>query len=145
MSHLTYDELINQERFDIEQWLFGGFYDEGRTEQANKILNELIAKYGPPSCGRNRATFRLKNHVFKFPMNDNGEADNDWEGSVSATDDAEYCYAKSRWIKYRGFICVMAEIIEEVPYDELPDWAKWSDGAGRCKKGFIKIYDYGIR
>jgi hypothetical protein len=136
---LSYDELMDRPVFDVCEHPFGGFATEEKNIAANKILNELIAKFGKPSCGRNRATFRLHSHVFKFPINEYGESDNHWE----ATHPSDDC-AKSRGVTYRNFCCVMAEYIEPVGWKELPEWAQWSDGAGRSRNGSIKIYDFGI-
>lgn len=137
--HLSYDDLMNKPVFDVRDHPFGGFYPIERDVEANAIINELIAKFGKPSCGRNRATFKLHNHVFKFPINDNGEEDNLWEATHPSFD----C-AKTRLVKYRGFCCVMAEYIEQVDWKDMPEWAKWTDGAGRSRSGAIKIYDFGV-
>lgn len=125
--------------FDVCEHPFGGFATQELNLEANVIINELIAKYGKPSCGRNRATFTLRNFVFKFPINENGQADNHWE----ATHPSHDC-AKTRAVMYRGFCCAMAEYIEPVGWEELPEWARWSDGAGRSRDGSIKIYDFGV-
>lgn len=67
---------------NLKDYLFGGFIDDGRDEKAASVMKRLIEKYGIPECGRNRAAFISKHYVIKFPLNDAGEGDNDWEYTV---------------------------------------------------------------
>lgn len=134
----------------LSNFLYGGFCDwDDKTinDRAEAILARLIAKYGEPICGRNRAAFMSKHCVIKFPLNDNGICDNDWEGSCSAP-----YLAKGRWIQIDGFTCVIQERLTEIPADEfsyesLPDWVGSIDGGqvGYDKKNRLKAYDFGIR
>ena len=134
----------------LSNHMFGGFStwdDEYVDAQAEAQLALLTLKYGIPECGRNRATFFGKHCVIKFPLNDNGIADNDWEGSCSA----DYL-AVGKWIEIGGFVCVMQEKLIPIPenefsYDNLPDWVGSIDGGqvGYDKKGRLKAYDFGTR
>lgn len=126
--------------------MFGGFYtweDKTINARAETMLLKLTTKYGIPQCGRNRATFISKNYVIKFPLNDNGIADNDWEGSCSAS-----YLARGRWIKIDGFVCVMQEkltILQGHELSDLPEWVNSIDGrqVGYDRKGNLKAFDFG--
>lgn len=132
----------------LKNHMFGGFcnWDRKTIEQdAERNLRILTEKYGQPECGRNRATFISKHCVIKFPLNDNGIADNDWEGSVSGPE-----LAKGRWIEIDGFVCVIQEkltMLEDFSYKNLPDWVGSVDGGqvGYDKKGRLKAFDFGYR
>lgn len=125
--------------------LFGGFGVDEIDYKAHLTLMWLTEKYGQPDCGRNRACFFSKHCVIKFPLNANGEADNDWEASCSGE-----TLAKGRWIEINGFICVIQEklnYVENFSYSALPDWVGSVDcgQVGYDKKGNLKAYDFGIR
>lgn len=130
----------------LSSHLFGGFYDCDETnKEAEKYLRILTAKYGIPECGRNRATFMSKHCVIKFPLNDNGICDNDWEGSMRSE-----TTARGRWIQIGSFVCVVQEKLtmpENFSYKNLPDWVGGVDGGqvGYDKKGRLKAYDFGYR
>lgn len=133
----------------LSDHMFGGFADwdnENLNARAEVVLARLIEKYGEPECGRNRAVFLSKNYVLKFPLNDGGVGDNDWEGSVSADH-----LAVGRWIQIDGFVCVMQERLTHIPpeefsYDNLPDWVGFIDGGqvGYDRQGRLKAYDFGL-
>jgi hypothetical protein len=123
--------------------LFGGFETKARSKHAEKILHKLRTQYGEPECGRNRASFMLKKHVLKFPLNNAGEADNDLEGSMGGP-----TLAKGRRIEIEGFICVVQEKLDVIddPYGlDLPEWVNYIDGSqvGYSAKGVLKAYDFG--
>lgn len=109
-----------------------------------KVVAKLTAKYGEPSCGRNRATFIGKNFVFKVARNGWGEIDNRYEARVKS---GEYC--KGRIINI-GDVSVLVQ--EKVtPYfkaglkaKDLPSWTDFIDCAqvGFDRKGALKAYDF---
>lgn len=129
----------------LSEILFAGFIDEGRTEKAEAILKRLTAKYGEPSCGKDRAAFISKHCVLKFPINDCGEMANDWEGSLISD-----TTAKGKWLEIDGFVCVMQEKLVEVDwsvneYSDFPDWVGCIDcgQVGYDRRGRLKAYDFG--
>lgn len=136
----------------LSDHMFGGFCewdekDKGINERAEAILAKLIEKYGQPECGRNRACFISKHCVLKFPLNDGGVADNDWEGSCSGD-----IYAVGKWLQIGEFVCVMQEKLTLIPeeafsYATLPDWVGSVDcgQVGYDKKGRLKAFDFGTR
>ncbi len=134
----------------LSEQMFGGFidwHDKTINDRAESALKKLINKYGQPQCGRNRAAFISKHCVIKFPLNDDGVADCDWEGSYSGEH-----LAKGRWIQIDGFVCVIQEKLRLIPnkefsYANLPDWVGSIDcgQVGYDKKDRLKAYDFGIR
>lgn len=124
---------------------FSGFGKDSINYKAQLILFALEKKYGKPSCGRNRACFYSKDRVIKFPLNNHGFGDNDWEGSVSGEE-----YAKGRCVLIDGFICLVQERLKPwqdcgIKYKDLPDWTGFIDCAqvGYDNKGNLKAYDFG--
>lgn len=109
-----------------------------------EVVAKLIAKYGEPSCGRNRATFIGKNFVFKVARNVHGEIDNWYEGRVKSE---EYC--KGRIIKMGEVSVLVQEKVKPyfecgLTYKQLPSWVDFIDCAqvGFDRKGVLKAYDF---
>lgn len=128
---------------EILKQLFGGFYDPSDTNRAQELIDRCVAKYGEPSVGRNRAVFISKFCVLKVPINDNGIADNDWEGSMRSP-----TTAKGRWLQINGLICCMQERLTIHTGDgELPEWTNSVDccQVGYDAKGNLKAFDFGLR
>lgn len=112
------------------------------NDRAKAVLTRLIAKYGEPSCGRNRAAFISKHFVIKFPRSDSGIHDNCVESSYS-----DETTAKSRGFILDGFLCVIQERLvmpTKEQRKELPAWTDFIDcrQVGYDKKGNVKAYDF---
>lgn len=147
--------MFNIESFiNIEKWPFDTFENDQRGVEADEVINFLKEKYKCIGLGRNRIVFKLKsgNYVLKFPLGCAGEADNDWEGCVVSNkhkDTDQMKTPKTKWIRYKGFICVIMEYIEktELPYSELPSWCGYTDDkqVGFNKDGILLVYDFGYR
>lgn len=134
-------------------WHFDTFESDERCKDADKIINELKDQYECIGLGRNRIVFKMRsgNYVLKFPLGCNGESDNDWEGSVVTNknhdlNDGSVITPKTRWLSYKGFICVLMEYIDE-NIDEYPEWSASVDcqQVGVNKKGQILAFDFGLR
>lgn len=135
----------------VEDTFSGGFDKKARNKKANKIIKALSKKYDLLSIGRNRIVFKLKsgNYVLKFPLSNNGETDNDWEGSVCINneDPEEIQYPRTKWVCYEGFVCVVMDCINEnIANYELPDWVSSVDNqqVGLNRKGRLVAFDYGL-
>lgn len=139
----------------IEKSLFC-FDGKKQNKMAEKICKKMQEKYTLLDIGRNRLVFKLKsgNYVLKFPLNEDGVSDNDWEASICSNknegDIDEVQWPKTRYIEIEGFICCVMEYIEPITYFEdkvLPDWIHSVDGGqvGYNKKGVLLAYDYGLR
>lgn len=127
---------------ELSELYFAGFMDDAFTQKAQTLINKLVAKYGEPDCGRNRAVFISKFCVIKIPINDNGVLDNDWEASVISD-----TTAKGRWLEIEGLVCCMQQKLNtEVVYKDLPDWVNSVDcrQVGYDRKGNLRAYDFGI-
>lgn len=116
--------------------------DSTINDRAKIVLNRLMAKYGEPSCGKNRATFIGKNFVIKFPRSDSGINDNCIESSYS--DDTT---AKSRGFILDGFLCVVQERLVMPTKEQrksMPSWVDFIDcgQVGFDRKGNLKAYDF---
>lgn len=128
---------------NLNDYIHGGFSDESRDKEASDVLKKLIEKYGIPKCGRNRATFISKYSVIKFPLNDDGETNNDMEAYFISDNTA-----KGKKIVLKGFTCIIQEKIIELSYPvdftTLPEWTKNIDSGqvGYDHKGHIKAYDF---
>lgn len=110
-------------------------------------------------CGRNREVFVFRGYVVKVPLNLNGIADNDWEGSVSNSEeypqsDWQVQYARTRMVYVKDIPVVFMEKLEDVTSKEIvrrlgrePNWTGCVDGGqvGFNKHGRLLAYDYGIR
>lgn len=106
------------------------------------------------SYGRNRIVLLMGPYVIKFPINWNGHADNDWEGSISNPDESEpdynpdnVQYARTRLAYFEQTPIVFMEQVTPTAesYDVLPDWVGYVDCAqvGYNRKGKLVAYDYG--
>lgn len=131
------------------------FEEKKQNKTAIKICNTFNKKYTLLDSGRNRLVFKLKsgNYVLKFPLNEDGVSDNDWEASTCSNkndrDRDEVQWPKTRYIEIEGFICCIMEYIEPITSFEnknLPDWINSVDGGqvGYNKKGLLLAYDYGL-
>lgn len=137
--------------FKVEDSFSGGFDSKARNKKANKIMNSLSQKYEVLSVGRNRIVFKLKsgNYILKFPLSNNGETDNDWEGSVCINneDPEEIQYPRTKWVCYNGFVCVVMDYIDvNTSCESLPDWVNNVDcqQVGLNRKGRLVAFDYGL-
>ena len=101
--------------------------------------------------GRNRITYLFSNHVVKIPVDDNGVADNDWEGSLSngesLNDPNEVQYARTRLIYVKDIPIVLMQRVKPAFELNLPDWVNSVDcgQVGYTKAGRLVAFDYGIR
>lgn len=154
------NESNNEDVLEFEtlsELYFGGFHEENRDQVAERIIKKLKEKYTVLGVGRNRIVFLLKsgNYVLKFPLNDAGEGDNDWESSLETNKndenndlDFDVITHHTRWIEIEKFCCVIMEYI--VPTTEkdnnLPNWCKSVDcgQVGYNKDGILMAFDYGI-
>lgn len=128
-------------------------YDGVLVELYKRFLNRC-KKF---ELGRNRCVFLMGSFVIKLPWNDDGFADNDWEGSVS--NDPDYHdseiiqYARTRLAYVEDVPVVYMEHVTYVPYDHLaviydgnpPDWVDFVDcqQVGYTKNGRLVAFDYG--
>jgi hypothetical protein len=132
-------------------------------EDVDGLIYELHQRYMKRaigcSGGRNRNVFIMPGgYVVKLPKNFAGIGDNDWEGSVSNTEDStndpyHIQYPKTRLGYYAGDIPVVfmefvealthAGIVERLGY--YPDWVLSVDcgQVGVNKGGRLVAYDYG--
>lgn len=139
---------------NCSKWCFDAFETKERALLADQIIENLKSKYECLGVGRHRIVFKLKssNYVIKFPLGCSGEADNDWEGSLVTnknsfmSDTNRVRTPKTKWINYKGFVCVIMEYLDE-NVTEKPEWAgKVDDGQiGTNKKGQILAFDFGVR
>lgn len=109
--------------------------------------------------GRNRRVYVMRNHVVKVPMNNDGVADNDWEGSVSNCDqypqsDYQVQYARTRLIVVDDVPVVLMERVDDVTVAQIvdrlgrePQWVGCVDcgQVGFNRRGRLVAYDYGAR
>lgn len=107
--------------------------------------------------GRNRIVYDMGKYVVKIPLNEDGIADNDWEGSTVWEDSPDHITARTRaaWVdcKCHGVIPILFaervnfEALAGVGYEALPEWAGSIDcgQVGYTKKGKLVAYDFGIR
>lgn len=121
--------------------LFGGFGCPKINDRAEKALRTLFEKYGTPDCGRNRATFFSKHCVIKFPLNNAGWSDNDWEASCR-----HETLARGRFIQIADFVCVIQEkLTMPARSTKHPSWVDGIDGGqvGYDRRGNLRAYDFG--
>ena len=94
----------------------------------------------------------------KLPKNLDGCADNEWEGSVSNTEESkgnnDYVqYARTRLGYAKGFPVVFMEFVKHVDWKKCDallgpnNWTGSVDGGqvGFNKKGRLVAYDFGVR
>lgn len=132
-------------------------------EDVDGILHRLHKRYivRAVKCigGRNRNVFVMPHgYVVKIPKNFAGIRDNDWEGSVSNTDESlndpyEIQYPKTRLAYYAGDMpVVFMEFVEALTsadiirlFGKYPDWVFSVDcgQVGVNKSGRLVAYDYG--
>lgn len=96
--------------------------------------------------GRHRIVYKHGNYVIKVPLNMWGLASNDKEyRTYQSTNNGwlfgvRYARCKLHW----SGLLVM-EYVESVPFEEMPDWAKYIDcqQVGTNRNGNMVAYDYG--
>lgn len=120
-----------------------GFLSEKVNALAAIEFEKLVAKYGPPSCGRHRAAFISKHCVIKFPLCDKGIADNSYE--ATSTDEVN---AKTKLINVGDFPCAIQERLVMPTSEQRKEFPSWTDFIDCCqvgfdKKGNLKAYDFG--
>lgn len=103
-------------------------------------------------AGSNRLTFGFKGYVVKIPTCGSGFVANDWEGSVSNSEesfnnDSYVQYAKTRMVYFNGLpVVFMEEVIMPIDfkYEDFPDWVGFVDcgQVGWNKKGRLVAYDF---
>lgn len=130
-------------------------FDADREKICARFRSRAEAVY----CGRNREVFVMRGYVVKVPLNGDGVADNDWEGSVSNCEeypqnDYQVQYARTRMVIVDDIPIVFMERLEDVSSEEIirrlgrePKWCWAVDGGqvGFNKQGRLLAYDYGIR
>lgn len=101
------------------------------------------------SYGRNRCVLIMNSYVIKFPITFDGHADNDWEGSISSTDESYIQMARTRLAYVDHTPVVFMELVKQAKesYEQLPDWVGSVDckQVGYNRKGKLVAYDYGCR
>lgn len=125
---------------NLKDYLHGGYLDENKDKKASIVLEKLIKKYGIPECGRNRAAFISKNYVIKFPLNQDGEIDNQFESNHKSKN-----LANGKLIIINNFKCLIQEKLTLIKNkDKLPDWCKEIDSiqVGYNKKNKLRAYDF---
>jgi len=119
-----------------------------------EIFNRYIPRAIGVTSGRNRVVFHMGHYVVKIPMNYNGIADNDWEGSVRHSPDPRMAkYARTRMVYHTEIPVVFMEYVKYIAYGELRERGPvphWVDGidcqqVGFNRRGQLVAYDYGIR
>jgi len=149
---LQIEQCLCGKWYGLEYSLEGGFGCKETDLEVNNIITELFSKYEYLGCGRNRIVFKLKsgNYVLKFPVNNAGVSNNDWEGSVCGSTEPNNPdvtqYAKTRWIQFRGFICCVMEIVKPINDEtNLPEWIHHIDSCqvGLTRKNKLVAYDFG--
>ena len=131
----------------------------GLIKSCPELLNRLKGKEF--SCGRNRVTVYLKNTVIKLPRGLDGVADNEWEGSISNSEDSynnpdHIQYPRTRLYYIGVFPILFMERVKHASSKEISnylgtptgsgDWT-WSVDCGQVgftRKGRLVAYDYGI-
>lgn len=129
--------------------------DEDGIGAFERLCKRYYEKCLQVSWGRNRNVFDMGTYVVKVPKNFDGLIDNDWEGSVSNSEDGldQVQFARTR-IAYRGDVpVVFMEYVEPASTSEIvarlghePDWVMSVDcgQVGFNLKGELVAYDYGI-
>lgn len=126
-------------------------------ELHNRYAKRALECYG----GRNRNVFKMPGgYVVKLPSGMNGIADNDWEGSVSNSEegtgfDVGYVqYARTRMCYYKDIPIVFMEYVEYLNKEKIvkrfgkePEWCYSVDcgQVGINKRGRLVAFDYGCR
>lgn len=140
-------------------------YIDDECEPLTPVLIELHKRYAKRALecygGRNRNVFKMPGgYVVKIPSCMDGIQDNDWEGSLSNSEegtgfDTGYIqYARTRMCYYKNIPIVFMEYVEYLPtfkieerYGSEPDWC-WSVDSGQVgsnKYGRLVAFDYGCR
>lgn len=136
----------------MEKMIKTSFDKRKDNKRAYTILSFLYKNYEFLGSGRNRAVFKMKsgNYIIKFPLSEEGIADNDWEASVCSNkhegNKEDVQYPKTRYIELQGFICCVMEYIEPCKsFEGLPEWIDFVDGGqvGYNRKNVLLAYDYG--
>ena len=125
------------------------------------LFHQLHVRYSKRCLGifmgRNRNVFNFGRYVVKVPRNFYGVIDNDWEGSVSNSEDCDpedVQYARTRLAYWKDVPIVFMEYVEYASNKEIaervghvPDWTMSVDcgQVGFNRKGCLVAYDYGIR
>lgn len=105
--------------------------------------------------GRNRRVFVFSKYVIKIPITYNGITDNDWEGSISNTNDDpdEIRYPRTRLTYWEALPIVLMERVTLVTTAAIkarlgscPDWVNSVDGGqvGFTRDGRLVAFDYGL-
>jgi len=144
----------------IEKMLaFRGLADFDKVnQQAVKFLcKKYFLRADSVELGRNRLVFLMKGYVIKIPITGYGCLDNDWEGSVSNTEESknnqDYIqYPKTKLIYYKNLPILFMErvntdIWNNKTYKDFPDWVGYVDGGqvGYTKDGRLVAFDYGLK
>jgi hypothetical protein len=132
-------------------------------QELDDVLNIFVSRYGGKALsieqGRNRRVYVMKAYVVKVPVNQDGIADNHWEGSVSNSSqypqsDWQVQFARTRLVFQNGIPIVYMERVEEATsgaihnrLGRVPNWIGCVDcgQVGFTKRGALVAYDYGIR
>lgn len=125
-------------------------------ERYSAFIHEMVKRYSKRckkiEAGRNRLTFIFKNHVIKVPLNNSGISDNDWEGSISSSNDPDDIqFARTRLIYHKGIPIIFMERVRMIRnlqsfYEVLPYWVGFVDcgQVGFNKVGRLVAFDYGL-
>lgn len=103
--------------------------------------------------GRNRTTYNMGRYVVKVPNNDNGCADNSWEGWITSSQRPGMPqYARTRLAMYGDVPVLFMEYVLHwskagIRAKDLPRWTAAIDchQVGLNKNKRLVAYDYGIR
>jgi hypothetical protein len=144
---------------NLDDWI--QFHDSEVNETVKNLALRYATRTPDVLCGRNRMVFVFTNYVVKIPMNWDGVADNDWEGSVSNGEnygDPQYVqYARTRLVYVGDIAIVFMECVRHASVREVEehlgtppgesDWT-WSVDGGQVgfnRHGRLVAYDYGCR
>ena len=121
-------------------------------DEINKGLNHVIDRFMEKGYTLHEGRVRVvlidpsKRMVIKIPLNMEGEIDNGREASHWKTNlkgDNFIPVAACRLSEVMGYNLLIMQYIEEIPINELPEWAGYVDCSqvGKNRAGKFKAYD----
>src|SRR5574339_154213 len=132
-------------------------FDQKTQQDLIELCNKYYKEANSVIKGRNRLVFVFDTYVIKLPVCSLGFEDNEWEGSISNTEDSfnDHSYEQypntELWIE-KCITVLKMELIQHTNYKEiidrlsfLPDW----DFSNHCHYvgfnlgGRLVAYDYG--
>ncbi|BAU39970.1 hypothetical protein [Ralstonia phage RSP15] len=150
-------DMIDTKELKDALYFCGNEIDKKNIEA---LIDRYAARAESATYGRNRIVFLMKGYVVKIAKNYDGECDNEWEGSVSNSEESynnpEYVqYPRTRLACFNGAYVLFMERVREASGEEIrkhlgtpkggSDWT-WSVDCGQVgftKSGRLVAYDYG--